>query len=83
MTEGEKIEALWRRLDQLNSEKANVETQLAAERAAHDQTRGEADQLRSTVADLSEQVLSLARQVNESRVAAAGAVSNYIASQAG
>lgn len=83
LTDPEKIERLWGKLDLLRGENESLKLmvgQLEAKVAARED---EITQVRASAQEMAEQLASMARELNAARQAAATAVREYVAQAKG
>lgn len=77
-TDAERIEWLWNRLDALNGEKATMQARAEMAERQVDERDAAIAKLNEIIQSLNVDLISLSKQVNESRSSAATAVHDYI-----
>jgi uncharacterized coiled-coil DUF342 family protein len=78
-TDAEKIEWLWKRLDQLNAENESLKAQAHSFEVAAEAHRDEAERVRESNRQMASELLVMARELNEARQSAVNAVREYVA----
>jgi hypothetical protein len=83
ITDAEKIERLWQKVEALRQENASLTTALNLAEQQAESSRLDAEYARMETQRLAEDVMRMSLELNDARVAASEAVKEYILAQEG